>query len=243
MLKIGIITQARTGSTRLPGKILKTIKGKTLLQYHLDRIQRSGHTVVVATTVDPKDDVIVDFCKEKKFPYYRGSEDNVLSRYLEAARQYEFDVIVRVTSDCPLIDPDLVNLGIQEYLALKNERAYLSNCVVKTYARGFYYEIFSRAILEESAALDTSEQNQEHVTPYLYLGKAKNIPMIQTKQSVDHSYMRVVVDEENDFKLIKVLIEDYRADELNAKQIEQLFLDHPELLLINKDVMQKELKT
>jgi len=239
--KVGIISQARTGSSRLPGKVLKLVNGKTLLEYHLIRLRETGYPVFVATTIEPSDQAIVDLCAKLHVPCYRGSEAHVLSRYIDVIRAEKLDVVVRVTSDCPLIDPKLVRQGIDEFLKLDEERAYLSNAVERTYARGFDFEITSAAMLEEALALDTSPASTEHVTAYLYSGRAPHLKQIHSKQAVDHSFMRVTVDEVSDFKLIEELIVKYHADKKSASEIEAILDTHHELMAINREVEQKKI--
>ena len=145
MKKVGIITQARVGSSRLPGKVLKTINGKTLLQYHLDRLRETGYPVFVATSELPQDDAIEQLCQVLGVKCYRGSETHVLSRFLKVIRAEKLDVVVRVTSDCPLVDPAIVKAGIEQFLKLDNERVYLSNAIERTFAQGFDFENHERS--------------------------------------------------------------------------------------------------
>ncbi|MDB5255829.1 MAG: acylneuraminate cytidylyltransferase, partial [Chitinophagaceae bacterium] len=150
--KVAIVTQARIGSTRLPSKVLLPVKGKTLLEYHYQRLLSSKLPVIVATTVRKEDDKIAAFCQERNIDFSRGSEDDVLSRYLECARVFELESIVRVTSDCPLIDGQMVAKAVAEYESFRNKRIYYSNTLERTFPRGFDMEIFSRELLEEAAA-------------------------------------------------------------------------------------------
>lgn len=115
MRKIGIITQARMSSTRLPGKILLTAKKKTLLETHIERLQKSKLPIYVATTTNPNDVIIEEFCIAKRIPYYKGSELNVLERYYETAKKFDVKDIIRVTSDCPLIDGELIAKAALQY--------------------------------------------------------------------------------------------------------------------------------
>ena len=112
LLKVGIITQVRVTSTRLPAKVLLSVAGRSYLEHHLDRLSRTGLPVIVATTTNVHDDLVVQVCHEDGIPVFRGSEDDVLSRFAGAAREHELDAVVRVTSDCPLIDPEIVAAGV-----------------------------------------------------------------------------------------------------------------------------------
>ena len=142
MMKTGIISQARMTSTRLPEKVLKLIGGNPMLKYHTDRLKESGMPVFIATTVNKTDDPIVAFCQEENIPFYRGSENNVLSRYYECAKENKLDVIVRVTSDCPLVDGELIRKAWEDYKDSFKKYSYISNGVNRTYPRGFDFEIF-----------------------------------------------------------------------------------------------------
>src|SRR5438093_1548655 len=116
--KVGIISQARTTSTRLPRKVLMEAGGKSVLEHGITRLKAAGYPIYIATTVNQTDDEIVSLCKKLDIPFYRGSENDVLSRYYECAKQFGLDVVVRVTSDNPLIDGNLVRQGIEKYLTL-----------------------------------------------------------------------------------------------------------------------------
>jgi len=147
-MKVTAIIQARMTSTRLPGKVLKKVLNKSLLEYQLERVARSEliDEIIVATTLNESDDPIVGLCKQLGVSIFRGSEGDVLSRYYEAARQYNSDVVVRLTSDCPLIDPKIIDRVIQMYLTKKFD--YVSNTQLKTFPRGMDTEVFSFEILQ-----------------------------------------------------------------------------------------------
>lgn len=237
---IGIITQARMTSTRLPGKVLKLVKGKSLLAYHIERLQKTGFSVAIATTVNETDDALVDFAKEHQLNYFRGSEDNVLSRFYHTATQYNFDIIVRITSDCPLIDPHLIRNSIEKYLRFNNENLYMSNVIDRTFARGFDFEIFSYALLKEAFEKATELSDLEHVTPYIRKNISGKTEFYDIKQTEDNSHLRITVDTADDFSLIKALIENYDAEQLPYDAIEEILLQHPELVAINQHIEQKK---
>ncbi len=239
-LHIGIISQARMTSTRLPGKIFKDVKGKNLLQYHTDRLKQTGFDVIIATTTNDTDDCVVAFAEEQNIQSHRGSEDNVLSRYYEAAVKYKLDVIIRVTSDCPLIDPHLIRNSVEKYLKLNNPRLYMSNGVDRTFARGFDFEIFSFELLEEAYRNATEEMDLEHVTPYIWKNRSGTVEFYHVKQEVNNSGLRITVDTSDDFELIKALIEKYNADQLTYVEIEKILLQHPELVALNAHIEQKK---
>jgi spore coat polysaccharide biosynthesis protein SpsF len=239
-LNIGIITQARMTSTRLPGKVLLLIGDKTVLQYHLERLQKSHIPVFMATTSNKTDDPIVAFAHEHQIPVYRGDEQNVLSRYYECARQHNLDVIVRVTSDCPLIDGDLIAAACQEYLQAHNTNVYLSNCLVRTFPRGFDFEIFSFALLEEAYLKATQPAELEHVTPFINQNRSGQVVFSHFTQPDDKSGYRITLDTPEDFALISQLILQFQVQNLPAAEIIKILDAHPELAKINAQVEQKK---
>lgn len=239
--KIGIITQARTTSTRLPNKVLLEIKGKTILQYHLDRLKKSGFPFFVATTVNETDNAIAEFCEFNKIPYYRGSEQDVLSRYYESAVKFKLDIVVRVTSDCPLIDGELIKEGIKEYISQPGEN-YVSNCIERTYPRGFDFEIFSFKSLEEAFKNGSSDSEREHVTPYIRdVHKNTGINLVHLKRAQDASGFRITLDEADDLILIKKLIEDFDADKKSGDEIINILSENKKLNALNSHVEQKKI--
>ena len=239
-LLIGIITQARMTSTRLPGKIFKEVNNKSLLQYHIERLQKTGFDIAIATTTNETDDCVCEFADHNKIKYHRGSENNVLSRYYETAVKFKFDIIVRVTSDCPLIDPHLIRNNMETYLKLNNQNLYMANGMERTFARGFDFEIFSFQLLEEAFNKATDEGDLEHVTPYIWKNRSGKVEFYHVKQNQNNSNFRITVDTADDFELIKTLIEKYKADTLPYTEIENILAQHPELVALNAHIEQKK---
>ena len=136
MSKTIAIVQARMGSTRLPGKVLKNLKGKPILDYVIERLRLSKNIddIVLAIPTKDKDDVLEEYAKEKNLNYFRGSEDDVLGRYYHAAKEYGADVVVRITSDCPLIDAEIVDSVIKKHV--EGNFDFTANVLVRTYPRG-----------------------------------------------------------------------------------------------------------
>lgn len=238
---VGII-QARMGSTRLPGKIMKMVNGKSLLDYELERIKRSKllDEIVLATTIQEKDDYIVNYCNERNIKVVRGSEDNVLERYYYAAKEVKADVVVRMTSDCPLIDPGIIDDLVAFYL--ENNFDYVSNTQNRTYPRGMDTEVFSFSVLEQAYLNAEKEYEKEHVTPYIYFNPGI-FSIGQVTNDQDLSKYRLTVDTNEDFELISILLNDlYNEDKMFglAKIIEKLELE-PHLFEINKHIEQKKL--
>ena len=166
-VKTILITQARSGSTRLPGKILIKINGESLLDIHLKRLSKCNNVskIIVATTDKPEDKVIYDYAIDRGFNSFRGSESDVLDRFYQAVRNEKPDWIVRVTSDCPLIDPFLVDKLIN--FAHNNNRDYCSNTLIENYPDGQDIEIFKFSALELAWKNANLPSEREHVTPYI----------------------------------------------------------------------------
>lgn len=243
-MKTVAIIQARMGSTRLPGKVLKKVLGKPLLEYQLERVKKSRliDEIVVATTVKEQDQPIVDFCMEKGVSCYRGSEEDVLARYYEAAKAYEADIVVRLTSDCPVIDPDVIDRVIQAFLE-DEEADYVSNTLERTFPRGMDTEVFSFQALEQAFQSARMQSEREHVTPYIW----KNSDRFSIK-SVFHrddlSIHRWTVDTPEDFELIKKMIEHlYRVQrDFSMEDMLQLLDQHPQWKEINAHIEQKKVE-
>jgi spore coat polysaccharide biosynthesis protein SpsF len=237
---IGIITQARMTSTRLPAKIFKEVNQKSLLDYHIERLKKTGFDIAIATTTNKTDDCVADYAKTNNLKCHRGSENNVLSRFHETAVKFNYDIIVRVTSDCPLIDPHLIRNSIEKYLKLNNQNLYMSNGVERTFARGFDFEIFSFELLDDAFKNAMIDSDLEHVTPYIWKNKSGKVEMYHIKQQEDHSNLRITVDTTDDFELIKQLIEKYKANELPYNEIEAILNSHPDLIALNSHIEQKK---
>ena len=215
-VKTILITQARSGSTRLPGKILKKINDESLLEIHLKRLNKCNNVskIIVATTDKPEDKVIYDYAIDRGLNSFRGSESDVLDRFYQAVRNEKPDWIVRVTSDCPLIDPFLVDKLIK--FAHNNNRDYCSNTLIENYPDGQDIEVFKFSALELAWKNANLSSDREHVTPYIrnnsdFKGASLFTALNYTCAS-NYSKIRMTVDEPRDFDLIKVLINNLGTD-------------------------------
>ncbi|MDT8903906.1 cytidylyltransferase domain-containing protein [Anaeroselena agilis] len=242
-MKTVIISQARMTSTRLPGKILKEVLGKPLLEYQLERLRRvaNADAVVIATTVNPADDPVAELCGRLGAPCFRGPENDVLARYYHAAREHGADTVVRVTSDCPLIDPAVVAAVIGKFKREPRQFDYVANVLVRTYPRGMDTEVFSMQALAEAHREATLPAHREHVTPFIHSQPAR-YRLSNVENDTDCSRYRWTVDTPEDFDLISKIIaavwparpEFTLADCLTA------YRDHPEWLAINSHIEQKK---
>lgn len=241
MTRIGIITQARMTSTRLPGKVLLPASGRTMLEHHLRRLGAAGLQVIVATTTNASDDPIVAAAADLGHVSYRGSEADVLSRFAGAADTFALDVVVRVTSDCPLIDGSLVRRGVETFLLQDDPDTYVSNTLERTYPRGFDFEVFSAAALRDAEAYATSESDREHVTPYINQNRSGRVVTSTIRRDADASRFRVTLDTPEDLEVIRALIERYGAESMTAEEIIGVLERTPDLVDINAGVEQKKL--
>jgi spore coat polysaccharide biosynthesis protein SpsF len=230
------------GSTRLPGKVLLPAAGIPLLTHHVRRLRQSRLPIILATTTEPADDVLAAYAQEHNLPCYRGSETDVLSRYYEAALQVGLDAVVRVTSDCPLIDGELVGAAADRFMAEQNPLVYRSNAIVRSFPRGLDFEIFSFQMLQEAYKQATSPYEREHVTPYLKTNPAA-LPRVIFRDEIyaegDFSQFRITLDTPEDYAVIRALIEHHQAADLPCADLIRLLLAQPELMALNAHIEQK----
>lgn len=244
MQKIVAIIQARMGSTRLEGKVMKSLCGKTVLSHDIERIKQSKliNEIVIATTEYDRDNIIVNESLKNGVKVYRGSEEDVLSRYYEAAIEYNADIIVRITSDCPLIDPFVIDDVIEHYL--ESDYDLVTNggldLSMRTYPRGLDVEVFSFKMLKEANGYASRKYEREHVTPYIYENSKK---IYYYKNKTDESKYRWTLDTDEDLELIEAIYDNlYQGKhDFYFSEILDLFTRKPELFDINKYVEQKSL--
>ncbi|MBC8084251.1 MAG: glycosyltransferase family protein [Hymenobacter sp.] len=242
MQRVGIISQVRMGSTRLPAKVLLPAAGRPLLDYHVARLAQSGLPVLLATTTEPADDALAAYAATHHLPCHRGSETDVLARYYETAQRFGLDVVVRVTSDCPLVDGPLIGEAVRRYVAENNPRAYHANTFVRTFPRGLDFEIFSMELLAEAHAHATLPYDREHVTPYLRTPSATADPIAYRNEAWpggDFSRFRITLDTAEDYAVLRALIEDHRAADLDVPALLALLEAHPEIMALNAHIEQK----
>lgn len=238
------IVQARMTSTRLPGKVLLEVEGKPLLAYLVERLRRARtiNEICIATTVNETDDVLAEFCEEQGINCFRGSEHDVLSRYYHAAVESKADVVVRITSDCPLIDPVVVDRVVDAYLNKDEEFDYVSNSLQRTYPRGMDTEVFSFKVLEEAYNQASKPYEREHVTPYLYQ-HPERFRLLNVTFEECQAQHRWTVDTHEDFELVKLLL--MAGLELNPIFTLEDLLDiiqrNPEWSTLNQYIEQKKL--
>lgn len=244
-MKVIACSQARYDSTRLPGKVLKTVNGQSLLQYHITRLKSAKNITehVIATSDHSNDDDVAAHCMQQGIRVLRGSKLNVLQRFADVVQMLALDdgdLIVRLTADCPLVDSQLIDQLIAYHLERGDE---YSSLYIGEHIRGFDAEIMSVKALKMAAKNGTEDYQKEHVTPYLYQ-HPELFKISQYKVPCDYQgYARLCIDEPRDLQMFTQLVAAYPSDISVAKYIDILdfFKSHPEIALLNQDVKQKKL--
>ncbi|MEC7840515.1 MAG: glycosyltransferase family protein [Chlamydiota bacterium] len=239
-----IIVQARMGSTRLPGKSMMEILDRPMLSYTLERLKRCKYAdeIMVATTNHPRDKKIVDFCRSQNTYSFVGSEEDVLDRYYQAALASGADVIVRVTGDCPFVDPTLIDSIVDNFNQRYPAYDYASNVMKRTYPRGLDVEVFSMRCLEQMNRYARAPEEREHVTLYVH-NHPDRFKVMSITQDEDASFHRWTVDTEDDFKLAKLIIEELYPvkRDFSTKDILLAFEKNPKWIGVNAHIQQKKI--
>lgn len=247
-MKIGSIVQARTSSTRLHGKVLKELpycSGITVLQQVIRRLKKSNKIgeIIIATTTDEEDRAIVKVADAEAVKWFRGSKEDVLSRYYLAAKENRIDVIVRITSDCPCIDPDIINIVIDKHVETNAD--YTSNRLLRTFPHGLDTEVLSFNALAKAHYEAKNDFEREHVCPYIYMTKPDMFRVVGVEASSElyAPDIRITLDTEEDYALLCAIFDYlYTENEIfRAKEIISLFNEKPWLKLINQKIVQKKI--
>ena len=240
-MKTLAIVQARMTSTRLPGKVLLPILGKPMLVLQLERMRQAKALdgIVIATTINSADDSIVILAKQMGVACFRGSELDVLSRYAGAADAFAADSVVRITSDCPLMEPDLIDQAVGAFVQAHGKLDYISNMLQPSFPYGLAVEVFSRQALDQAHREAKLAAEREHVTPYIYW-RPDQFRIRSINHSPDLSHHRWTVDTPEDFELIsKIFSALYPSNpQFNMQQVLQLLEDHPDWMAINSHIDQ-----
>jgi spore coat polysaccharide biosynthesis protein SpsF len=242
-VSVAVVVQARMTSTRLPGKVLMDLGGRPLLERQVERLARcrEADEIVIACTTNDADDGLVDLARRLGLRWFRGSEDDVLSRYVGAAREAGADMVVRVTSDCPLIDPDETDRVIA---ALRQRRAtcdYASNIQERVLPRGLDTEALWRDVLERAGRMATSASAREHVTPFIHRERRELFVVHGVRGEVEAPDLRWTVDQPEDLAMVRALWDAAGLGEryLGAAELVAFVREHPEIAAINAGVEQK----
>ena len=231
--------EARMTSSRLPGKVLmEAIKGKSMLEFMINRVKKSRliDKIVIATTINETDQPIIDLCNKLKVNYYRGSENDVLLRVLNAHKKYKSDIIVELTGDCPLIDPEIIDQIISIYI--ENDFDYVSNSHVRSYPDGFDVQVFSTNLLNDISKKTNDPYDRENVSSYFYKTNKFNIHGVIAPKELFWPDLRVTLDDKGDYLLIKNIINSLSliyGDSFKAIDVIKYLKRNLELLDLIKD--------
>jgi spore coat polysaccharide biosynthesis protein SpsF len=241
--RVVAVIQARMGSTRLPGKVLADLEGRTMLERILARLARARglSLVTVATTTLAEDDPIASLCRDRGIECVRGSPTDVLDRYHVAARMTEADVIVRITGDCPLIDPDLVNECVKAYLSAAPPVDLALNRLpwARTYPIGLDTEVLGRKALDVAWREAQEPYQREHVVPFLY-ENLDRFKMIHLQAEADYGRYRWTVDTPEDLEAVRAILRCFPGrDDFGWRDVLALMDRRPDLAAINADVVHK----
>jgi spore coat polysaccharide biosynthesis protein SpsF len=238
---IAAFIQARLSSTRFPGKVLKPILGSPMLELEIERV-KSCHSidkVVVVTSTAPDDQQIVDLCKGLHVDFFCGNLKNVLDRFYQAALKFKPDHIVRLTGDCPLIDPEVIDSMIRLYL--DHGSSYGTNCMPPTYPDGLDAEIFTFRALAEAQQEATLPSHLEHISVF-FEEQPERFSIVNLANSTDLSSLRWTVDEPEDFEFVKRVFENLYPlnPSFGMEDVLELLRKRPELVLLNKHYIRNE---
>ena len=240
--KIVATIEARMTSTRLPGKVLKPILGRPALELLIERLQHVSliNEIVVATTTNKTDDPIINVCNNLNITCFRGSEEDVLKRVLDAAKSVSADLIVEITGDCPLLDPYTVEKCIKIFL--EGDHDYVSNTIERSYPDGLDVQVFPVSVLEEVDSLTDDPVDHEHVSLYIYR-HPERYRLANLKASGDLFWpeLGITLDTKEDYELISDIFRELypKNPRFSALDIVKLLREKPELLEINKHIKRK----
>ena len=236
---IECIIQARMGSSRLPGKTLMELENHmTTLDFVVNQLSCSKlDRIIIATTSLIEDKVIYEKAKILGIESFRGSNIDVLDRYYQCAKKFRINTIVRITADCPLVDPDVIDEAIKEYQ--KSKCDYLTNSLERTFPNGTEVEIFSFKSLEKAWKNAKKPSEREHVTPYFY-NNQEEFNIFHLKQKIDQSKYRYSLDQEEDFELLLEIVSRIKQRPIHTNDIISLLEKNPELLKLNSDIQINE---
>ena len=241
-MKVLCLLQARMSSERLPGKIMKEISGIPIIGHilHFLSYSKKIDEIIVATTTNSSDDILVNYLDKNNWKYFRGDEKDVLLRFVDALKQFPADYVVRITADNPLTDPEIVDSVIEQAIETKSD--YSSNHLVKTYPLGYVVEVISAKTLLKIEKLTQNPDDREHVTWHVYQNRDKfNTSNFLAPYNLSHPNWRLTVDTKEDFQLVEKIFSLLYKENNFIKYFDviNLLLKNPELLQINRNIEQK----
>ena len=241
-MRIIATIEARMTSTRLPGKVMMPVLDKPMLHYLVDRLKKvpSIDDIVLATTINDTDDILVDFAKDENIKWFRGSEDDVMLRVIQAASSVNADIVVEITGDCPIIDPMIVEQSILMFKA--NNVDYVSNVIIRSFPDGMDSQVFSLDSLKKSFLMTNNPLDHEHVTLHI-----RNNPdffsriNIVAPPELEWPELGLTLDEKDDYNLLKIIIEHFNPKNplFGCIDVVNFLRNRPDLVKINDYVQRK----
>lgn len=242
--KVLCIVQARMGSERLPGKVMKELGGKPMIEHTLSRVAGSDtvDSVVLATSDKSSEQVMVDYLRRKGWAVFCGDEQNVLKRYVDCESVYGGDIIIRVTGDCPFIDPDIIDMTVKYFQI--NDYDYVRLDVPDSFIRGFDVEVFTREamlrVYERTKQIEGDSPYKEHVTLYMYRHPEEfRVGYVKGSEKYQKDY-RLCVDTIEDYELVQNVYEHFQKDWVGASEIVTYLDNHPDVAALNQKIEQKK---
>jgi spore coat polysaccharide biosynthesis protein SpsF len=244
MKRVITIIQARMPSSRLPGKVLKNLGGRPMLAWVVTRASRAKtvYKTIVATTVEPEDDIVAEYCEGEKYTYTRGSMHDVLDRYYQSAQKFQAEVVVRITADCPFIDPAEIDRVVEIFLSADPPLDFATNRLPmeRTIPIGLDTEVCTFAALETTWREAKEPHQREHVMPYFYENQDR-FRSLHIKHEPDYGRFRWTVDTPEDLDLARQIAAHFEdRDDFTWQEIITLFESNPELASLNAQVRHKE---
>ncbi|MBI5140366.1 MAG: glycosyltransferase family protein [Candidatus Vogelbacteria bacterium] len=238
--KAGAIIQARMGSSRLPGKVMMPILGKPLIGHMIDRLRQAKlvDPIIVATSIDEANNILCDYLDNIGVTVFRGSENDVLARFYEAAKKYNLKYIVRLTADCPLIDPNIVDQYVSKFFMSGADHL----CGTSLLAEGLDTEVFSFNALKDAFLQAKKRSEREHVTQYFH-NNSEIFKLVKIENKTDDSNYRITVDEPADFEVVKNIFAALYVDQnhfFDITAIKQFLDKHPEIRSLNSSIVRNE---
>lgn len=243
--KIVATIEARMTSARLPGKVLKYFCGKPDLQHIIERLRRSKYIddVVVATTINDEDEPVIELCKKLDCHFYRGSEDDVLKRVLDAAKEFDADIIVEITGDCPVIDWRHADYLIEQLFA--RECDYVANNIERSFPRGYDTQVFPTSVLERVNDITDDPIDHEHVSLYIYRHpEVFKIWNWHAPAHLDHPEYEATLDTIEDYNFICAIYNNLyeKNSDFTCEEVVELLLKRPDIAEINSQIKRKIVK-
>ncbi|MEM3173133.1 MAG: glycosyltransferase family protein [Candidatus Nitrosotenuis sp.] len=238
--KVTIMIQARTGSARFPKKVLAKIEDKPMIWHVINRVKKVklAQQIALITTKNKDDKILLKIAEQNDIIGFGGKKSDVLDRHYQCAKKINADPIIRITSDCPLVDPILVDRIIQFYQ--KNKYDFVSNAIYPTYPDGLDVEVFSFKALQKAARLAKKKHDREHVTTF-FIDNSDKFNIYNYQNNKDLSYMRWTVDREKDLKFVRIIYRKMRPSKVfSMNKVLNILKKEPKLLTINKGIMRNE---